>query len=136
MMARQRYTDRSLRARNARRCRALSHAALGIVLFSAVVGCAGPWGVEGDIPDRETFIAIYVDLRMAAMDHSVQEIQPAERDSILEAYGVTADDMVAFADSYGRNVRYMTELWAEIEEIIEQRSERDTRDEDSIGGDP
>ncbi len=136
MMALQRYSDRPPRARISKRCRALGHAALGVMLFGTAVGCTGPSGVEGDTPDRETFIAIYVDLRIAAIDNSVQEIHPAERDSILEAYGVTADDMVAFAESYGRDVRFMTELWAEVEEMIKQRLEPDTQDEDSIGGGP
>ena len=103
------------------------------MLLGAALGCSGPSGVEGDTPDRETFIAIYVDLRMAARDNEGQEIHPLERDSILEEYGVTADDLVAFADSHGRDVRYMAELWADIEEIIEQELESDAQDEDPMG---
>ena len=114
----------------------LGRAALSLVLLGPAVGCSGPSGVEGDILDRETFIAVYVDLRLAAMDDRSQEIQPAKRDSILEAYGVTANDLVAFADSHGRNIRYMTELWADVEELINQALEPDDEDKDSVGGGP
>lgn len=111
-------------------------AALGIVLLGPAAGCSGPSGVEGAIPDRETFIAVYVDLRLAAMDNLAQEIQPTARDSILEAYRVTADDLVAFADSHGRDIPFMSDLWAEIEELITEALDLDGEDEDSIGGGP
>ncbi len=110
------------------------------MLLGAAVGCSGPSGIEGDIPDREAFMAVYVDLRLAAMRNLPQEIHPSERDSILEAHGVTADDLVAFPDLHGRDIRYMTELWAEIEELINRAldpgPEPDAEHEDSIGGGP
>lgn len=125
-------------ARDSRRAKALGRAALSLVMLGSVVGCSWPSGVEGDIPDRETFIAVYVDLRLAAMDNRAQEIHPTERDSILEAYGVNAEGLVAFADSHGRDILYMTELWAEIEELIDQalEPELETEAEDSVGGGP
>ena len=140
MMALPSDTGRPPRARNAKSDRALIRVALSLLLLGPAGACSGPWGVEGDMPDRETFIAVYVDLRMAAMDNRAQEIHPAERDSILEAYGVDADGLVAFADSHGRNVRYMAELWAEVEELINQalepEPEPDTEVEDSVGDRP
>ena len=129
-----RYTARPPRARNAKRTTALGRAALSLVLLCSVAGCSAPSGVEGDIPDRETFIAIYVDLRLAAMDDPAQDIHPTERDSILEAYRVTADDLVAFADLHGRDVRFMAELWADVEDLINKALELKVEDEDSIGG--
>lgn len=140
MMELPRYTGRPPRALNATRAKALGRAALSLVLLGLAVGCSGPSGVEGDILDRETFISVYVDLRLLAMDNRAQEIHPTERDSILEAYGLHADDLVAFADSHGRDVRYMTELWADVEELInralEPEPEPDTEDEDSVGRGP
>ena len=130
------YTARPPRARNAKRTTSLGRAALSLVLLCSVAGCSAPSGVEGDIPDRETFIAIYVDLRLAALVDLAQEIQPAERDSILEAYGVTADDLVAFADLHGRDVPYMSQLWADVEELINKALELSGEDQDSIGGEP
>ena len=139
-MAIPRYTHRPPRARNARRSRALGPTALGIVLLGAVVGCSGPSGIEDSATDRETFIAVYVDLRIAAMDNRAQKIHPTERDSILEAYGVDADGLVAFADSHGRDIPYMTELWAEVEELINQAIKPElqppTERADSVGGGP
>ncbi len=104
------------------------------MLLGSAAGCSGPAGVEGDILDRETFIAVYVDLRLAAMDNRSHEIHPTARDSILEAYGVTADELVAFADSHGRDVDYMTELWAEVEELINQELDSDDAGDDPPGG--
>ncbi len=139
-MAIPRLTAYPSRARNARRPQALGHTALGVVLLGAAVGCSGPSGIEDSATNRETFIAIYVDLRIAAMDNRAQEIHPAERDSILAVYGVEADDLVAFADSHGRDIPYMTELWAEIEELINQAIKPElqppTERADSVGGGP
>ncbi len=110
------------------------------MLLGASVGCSGPSGIEDSATDRETFIAVYVDLRIAAMDNRAQKIHPTERDSILEAYGVDADGLVAFADSHGRDIPYMTELWAEVEELINQAIKPElqppTERADSVGGGP
>lgn len=134
------YTHCPPRARKARRSRALGPTALGAVLLGAAVGCGGPSGIEDSATDRETFIAVYVDLRVAAMDNRGQEIHPAERDSILAVYGVEADALVAFADSHGRDIPYMTELWTEIEELIYQAIKPElqppTERADSVGDGP
>lgn len=87
-----------------------------LVLLS--MGCGGPSSVDGDILDRDTFVAVYVDLRLAALDNLGQEIRPAERDSVLAVHGVTPEDLVAFVDAHGRDVPYMVELWTEVNTLI------------------
>jgi len=114
----------------------LTPAALCVVLLGLATGCNGPSGIDGDILDRETFVSVYVDLRMAALDNRAQEIHPIERDSILEAHGVTADDLVAFADAHGDDVRYMARLWSEVEDTINQNLDPDAETDDSGGQTP
>ena len=90
--------------------------ACALLLLS--MGCGGPSSVDGDILDRDTFVAVYVDLRLAALDNLGQEIRPAERDSVLAVHDVTPEDLVAFVDAHGRDVPYMVELWSEVNALI------------------
>jgi len=120
MMTPLHYIGATRRACRSSLASSLERAALGIVLLGVATGCVGPSDIDDDILDRESFVSIYVSLRMAALDNRGQEIHPTERDSILEVYGVTADDLIAFADAHGDDVRFMAALWAEVEDTINQ----------------
>lgn len=88
-------------------------------LFVLVVAC------EGDAPtttvDRETFIETYVELRLAALPSPDRKITPERKQEILSARGITEDDLLAFAESYGRDVNAMVAVWTEVEQRIAQR---------------
>lgn len=71
----------------------------------------------------ETFIATYVDLRMATLRAGVDQIPTAERDRILAEHGVGEDDLLQFVDVRGRDALFMHTVWDSIEaEIDELRS--------------
>jgi len=106
-----------------------------VVLVLALAGCSG--GAEPDAappPDlieREVFVETFVDLRIAALDNPAWVITPAERDSVLAAHGVTAEQIEQFVLHHGRDVRWMRELWDEVDARILERLAPDT---DSAGG--
>jgi hypothetical protein len=80
---------------------------------------------DGDAPtttvDRETFIQTYVDLRLAALQSPDRKVTPERKQEILSAHGITEDDLLAFAEAYGRDVDTMVAVWAEVEERIARR---------------
>ncbi len=108
--------------------------ACALLLLS--MGCGGLSSVDGDILDRDTFVAVYVDLRLAALDNLGQEIRPAERDSVLAVHGVTPEDLVAFVDAHGRDVPYMVDLWSEVEVLITEVLNPAAAGDDPGGGAP
>lgn len=85
------------------------------VLSSAILTVPACTPETVDTVDRETFIRVYLELRAAALDAEDATLVQADRDRILEKYGITAEDMVAFADAHGSDVAFMRDLWNEIE---------------------
>lgn len=86
---------------------------LAVVLFA----CGG--GDDAATIDRETFVSAYVDLRTEALFNDSSRITDEERTQVLQQYGVTEDDLLAFADVHGRDVEYMRNVWDEIEERLD-----------------
>lgn len=86
--------------------------------LSATVGVSGCGPAEEAAIPRETFIAAYVDLRMAALDRDDARVPDAERDGILAEHGITPEDLVTFAEVRGRDPAFMRDVWAEIEERL------------------
>lgn len=77
---------------------------------------------EGDAPiDRDTFVAVYVELRVEALHWDGGRLPEGERDRILQEHGVTADDLRAFVQAHGRDVPYMTQVWTEVDERLANR---------------
>lgn len=89
---------------------------LGATAAAVVLPGCGP-EEEATIP-RETFVAAYVELRVAALERDDARVPDADRDRILAEHGVTAEDMVAFAEVRGRDPAFMRDVWAEIEERL------------------
>ena len=77
------------------------------------LGCGGPADPVGVI-ERETFVATWVDLRKAAMSAGGFLPEP-ERARVLGRHGVTEDQLIAFADAYGADPRFMADVWTEVE---------------------
>ena len=101
--------------------RSASSLFIGISLAS-LAACGGGAevvpAVDGVI-DRETFIAVYVDLRAEAVRSPELELSPEAREQILAGHAVDEESLIAFVDAYGRELEYMNELWAEVERRIE-----------------
>jgi hypothetical protein len=83
-------------------------------------GDASP--VASDVIDRETFVATYVDLRMAAIASPDFRVTSEERAEVLARHGVDGEDLVRFAEVHGRDLELMTEIWTEVEALVQEGS--------------
>ena len=77
--------------------------------------------------ERDVFIDTYVELRMHSLNAPNQLISNEDRDRILAQRGITADDLIEFAEIHGADVVFMREVWNEVEERLEDlRTRPDT----------
>jgi hypothetical protein len=88
---------------------------LALVLALVSSACQRASAPVSEAVDRDTFIATYVDLRMAALSSQSESVSPDRRRSILGEHGVTAQGLLSFVETHGRDVEYMKEVWDEVE---------------------
>jgi hypothetical protein len=84
---------------------------------------------------REAFIATFLDLRAATVNSGSADIEDAVRDSILDLYGVSGQDLVDFVETHGEDVEFMHDLWTEVEARLIERLERNARDAENEASD-
>lgn len=92
-----------------------------VALGAAACGASDPLD-QGD-PDESgisprTFVDLYVELRIAEHEAESREDFDTRAEAILARHGATADDMLAFVDRHGTDVRLMVRVWSEIEERL------------------
>jgi hypothetical protein len=97
--------------------RTVTAAALLLALASCSSDTVEPGA--GDVIGREAFIATYVELRRAAIGSPDFRVSPGARAEILARHGVEAEDLVRFAEAYGRDLELMNEVWTEVEARIQ-----------------
>lgn len=112
-------------ARRAERAAATRHAALVVVV---VIGACGP-PEPTDVIDRDVFIATYVDLRTAALDTDTMRLSDQDRSAVLARHGVTADELVRFAQVHGGDLEFMRDVWNDVELALDRTPEPDTANE-------
>jgi hypothetical protein len=88
---------------------------IALLLLAAACSGDGENAVPGDVIDRETFIATYVDLRDAAVLSPEFQISSDQRAEILARHGVDGESLLRFADAHGRDLEFMNEVWVEVE---------------------
>ena len=83
----------------------------------AVSACGGNDSVPGveEVIDRGAFIGAYVDLRAETLDGTEVALPDEVLDSILARHGLDGESLLAFVESYGRDLEFMNEVWAEID---------------------
>lgn len=120
----------SVRARGDLRARARVKATAGpraaarvLVLALAVSPGATGCGASPETIPREEFVGAYVALRVAELEGAGSVISDAARDSVLAASGVTEEDLDAFVEAHGRDVVFMTDIWTEVDSLMQERSE-------------
>lgn len=82
---------------------------VGTILFLS--SCSQLGGSADAELSRETFIATYADLRMATLSSESGDLTSARRDSVLNANGVTVEQLLDFATVHGADAEYMREVW-------------------------
>ena len=94
-----------------------------LVVIAALVApasCGQGAGPSAPI-DREVFISTYVDLRAAALESDSAVLTDEARADVLDRHGVTAEDLLGFAEVHGRDVEFMREVWNEVEVRMDAR---------------
>ena len=100
---------------------------LGGGLVCLLLACAGePASEAAETIPRDVFVDTYVELRLTALRSPDGRVGAAAREEILEAKGVTEADLLGFVGVHGSRVRFMVEVWAEIDDTL-----RALRTEDS-----
>ena len=66
----------------------------------------------------ETFVEVYVALRASVLLGESDEVDPEERDAILEYHGVTQEELRFFVEVHGEDVSFMRDVWDQIEERL------------------
>ena len=106
-----------------RRGRALP-AAMLVTAALAATECETP---DGEAISREQFVETYVALRVAELRSPGAVIPDGERERVLAEQEITEDDLVRFAEANGDDVAFMQEVWAEVENRLDElRSRPDT----------
>lgn len=93
------------------------------LLLLAMASCASDTAQPAsDVIDRATFVDTYVDLRLAAVQSPDFRVSAQERDEILARHGIRGEDLIRFAEAYGRDLELMNEVWTEVEERLQNSS--------------
>jgi hypothetical protein len=78
-----------------------------------LTACGAGSGTTGLTDER--FVTVVVELRRAAEEtRGNPGAFPARRDSILQAAGVTEDQLRAYVDVHAGDLRHMAEIWADV----------------------
>jgi hypothetical protein len=91
-----------------------------LLLVSVLSACDDgiPGSEEGSTIDRQQFVAAMVGLRAAAVRSPSGRVNAAQRDEILAEHGLDEEDLMRYVEVHGTNVPHMTEVWAEIQDIL------------------
>lgn len=96
--------------------RSLSARAVSVlVAVVAVSACSSAPGDDAATIDRDLFVDVYVDLRVAALDADTRLLSDEVRTEVLDRHGVTEEELLRFADAHGREVEFMRDVWNDIE---------------------
>lgn len=73
--------------------------------------------------ERDTFVQAYANLRIAAVETDSGRIAFTVRDSILDAFGVTEEDLMIFADVHAEELEFMRDVWNDVELLMDRGDE-------------
>lgn len=91
-----------------------------ILVLAAGCGGSGPVGQADAVRlDRETYITVLVELRVAARDAADPAEYHRRKQEILDRHGASDEDMMRFTEAHGGNVRLMAEIWDTVHARVE-----------------
>lgn len=105
-----------------------------VLLFAAALLPGVLASCGSDVPatiDRQTFVDVFVDLRVAALDAPNARLPQESRERILAGHGVTAEEMLTFAEVHARDPGFMRDVWDEIEERMNVQALESTESAES-----
>ena len=98
--------------------------------------CSSGPSEDRDTISRETFMAAYIELRVAGLQDPSGEIGLAERDRILGELGLTDEDLLRFVEVRGRDGSYMEGVWREVDSLMRESRKDDDPGEGEEGEGP
>lgn len=89
----------------------------GLVLLLLTAACDDgiPRSGPGSAIERERFVEVMVELRVEGVRSPTGRIGTTARERILGGHGLVEDDLRNFVEVHGRNVPFMTEVWADVQ---------------------
>lgn len=107
---------------------------LTLVAAVGVSGCRDPNpSAPGDTIPMEVFVDTYVDLRVADLTRQDSPtIDPADRERILDAHGVTSEALLEFVEVHGPNVPFISMVWDSVEARYRRRQNEVLNGPDSM----
>ena len=107
----------------------------GVFLSAALVtvtlpACGDLLSGGGPDLDDETFVEVFVDLRIEALRSPGGESQPDDRDRNLEEHGGEEEDLIAFMEAHSADIHRMTEIWEAVSDRMAEEAEEDPEVDD------
>lgn len=99
---------------------------IGLCVLGLACGGGEPPARTASGLDAETFIQVFIDLREADYLADTPEQFTAMKDSIMEAYSTTPEDLREFVRVYSQDVDRMSAVWDSIEVRIRRIARADT----------
>ncbi|HSJ05351.1 MAG TPA: hypothetical protein VK936_01530 [Longimicrobiales bacterium] len=94
-----------------------------ILLVGALLAACGAGAGTTGLTD-ERFTAVVVDLRRAAEEtRGNPGAFPARRDAVLQAAGVTEDQLRAYVDRHAGDLRHMAGIWADVNRRLAEQDD-------------
>jgi hypothetical protein len=70
---------------------------------------------------RDAFVEAYVDLRISALETDAQVMTDSLRAVVLARHGLTAEDLLGFAEAHARDLEFMRDVWNDVEAQMDAR---------------
>jgi hypothetical protein len=88
-----------------------------------LAGCPGRDPAATGPIDREEFITIVVELRRAQAEATSRDEFEERKAGVLAEHGVSEDDVRAFVQRHGGDVRLMSEVWDSVQTRLQRPPE-------------
>lgn len=107
--------------RSALRSARSARLAVGLAATATVALAACTTAPAEETIGRDAFVQAYVDLRISALDTSDQVMTDSLRALVLARHGVTAEDLLRFAEVHARDLEFMRDVWNDVEAQMDAR---------------
>jgi hypothetical protein len=76
-----------------------------------------------DVIDAETFASVYIELRRAQEQAGSPEAFATIKRELFERYGIEEEMLIRFAETHGRDIDFIIDLWNALEKRLAEEAE-------------
>lgn len=95
--------------------------ARGLAVSATAVLAACTTAPAEETISRDAFVEAYVDLRVSALETDGQVMSDSLRAAVLGRHGLTAEDLLGFAEAHARDLELMRDVWNDVEAQMDAR---------------